>query len=156
MLKFNDIDKGYGDLKKRLGEMKNRKVTVGVHGKDDARAGEISNVALMTAHEYGTEHLPERSVLRRMMDEHGAEFAKVARELAVKVADGALTTDRALGLLGEKVKATAVSYFDRNLIRPDISEATKERKGSSTVLLDTASLKQAIDYIVRSLAESAL
>lgn len=156
MLRIGDSDKGYDALRKRLAEIKNRKVTIGLHGKDDARAGEISNVALATAHEYGTEDLPERSFLRRAMDEHGADFAKYARQLAVMVVDGKLTTDRALGLLGAMVKAVVVSYFDRNLIRPDISEATKERKGSSTVLLDTASMKQAIDYVVRQLMESAL
>ena len=155
MFKMKDFDRGYAETKKRLAEIGKRKVTVGIHGKDDARGDELTNVELATIHEFGAGNNPERSFLRRTLDEHGAEYATYARELALKVIDGKLTSERALGLLGMKVKSDVIRLFDTNQINPDISDATKARKGSSTVLIDTASLKQAIDFVVRGLLESA-
>lgn len=149
MFKFADVDKGYGALKKRVAEIKNRKVTVGVHGKDDNRGDFTTNVEIGTLHEFGGANMPERSFLRATLDKHGSEYAAFARELALRIVAGSMTSERALGLLGEKVKADVVAMFNANEIRPDISEATKLAKGSSTVLIDTGSLKQAIDYIVR-------
>ncbi len=156
MFRFGDIDRGYADLKKRLTSIGKRKVTVGVHGEDEARADEVTNVVLATMHEYGTDTLEERSFLRRALEEHGAEYAAYARELALKVIDGKLTIDTALGLLGVRVKADVIRLFDTNAIRPDISEATKEAKGSSTVLVDSASLKQSIDFVVQKLFSAAV
>jgi len=149
MFKFSDIDRGYEALKKRAGEIRDRKVTIGVHGKDDNRGDAETNVLIGTAHEFGTDKLPERSFLRKTLDRHGAEYTAYARSLSLKVLAGEMSGDRALGLLGERVKSDVIAMFNNNEIRPDISDATKKRKGSSTVLIDTGSLKQAIDYIVR-------
>jgi hypothetical protein len=155
MFKFGDVDKGYDATKARLEAIKSRRVTVGIHGKDDDRADGPTNVDVGTWLEFGTDTSPERSFLRKALDKHQAEYVTYTRELSGQVVDGKLTIERALGLLGERVKADVVRMFDTNQIRPDITEATKRRKGSSTVGIDTASLKQSIDYLVRQMFDRA-
>jgi hypothetical protein len=197
MFNFKDVDKGYDAMKKRAESIKNRRVTVGIHAKDDGRTGsedKTTNLQVGTAHEFGaTIHhpggtpykvvkdldgttravflkkgdptatwvtaphvieLPERSFLRATLDEKGPEYVKLCREFSIKVLEGQMSIDRAMGLLGARIKADVVQRFNDNRIRPDISADTKRRKGSSTVLIDTGSLKQSIDYLVRSLFES--
>jgi len=155
MFKFGDFDRGYADTKKRLVAIKDRRVTIGVHGKDDNRGDFTTNVEVGTLHEFGGENAPERSFLRVTLDKNGAEYASYARSLASQVVDGRMSIERALGLLGEKVKSDVVARFNANEIRPDISEKTKKAKGSSTVLIDTGSLKQSIDYVVRAIGAEA-
>jgi hypothetical protein len=154
MFKFADLDKGYGALKKRVAEIKNRKVTIGIHGKGESRIP--TNAEIGSIHEFGGENMPERSFLRVTLDKNGAEYAAMARKLSKLVIDGRIDSQRALGLLGEKIKADVVAMFNANAIRPDISEATKKAKGSTTVLIDTGSLKQAIDYVVHQSGASGI
>ncbi len=193
MLQIKDIDRGYAEMRKRVEDLKNRRITVGIHAKDDGRSSagdKTTNLQIGTAHEFGAviQHpggtpymlvkgravflkkgdaratgvtqphtivLAERSFLRTTLDENGPKYVAMCKQMSVQVLEGKLIVDRALGLLGEAIKADVVMRFNRNAIRPDISEATKQRKGSTTVLIDTAALKQSIDYIVRGTAESA-
>ncbi len=154
-LNVGDFDRGYIETKKAAADINNRRVTIGIHGKDDNRASALTNVLIGTIHEYGAGNNPERSFLRKTIDNHASEYAAYALELSGKVLDRKMDSERALGLLGEKVKADVIRTFNQNEIRPDISEARKKQKGSSTVLIDTAALKQSIDYVVRKLFEAA-
>jgi hypothetical protein len=153
MFKFSDFDRGYKETRARLESIKKRRVTVGVHGQNDSRGDTLTNVLVGTWLEYGTDTAPERSFLRKTLDMHADAYVAYTRELSIQVIDGKMTIERALGLLGMKIKADVVRLFDTNAIRPDITEATKKAKGSSTVGIDTGALKQSIDFVVRKMFE---
>jgi hypothetical protein len=158
MSEVRDTDKGWT----RLVEMSQRSdlvVRVGIQGtkgqaphvdEDGDEDGGLTNVELGTIHEYGVPSagIPERSFIRATIDAYATKYVQMVRGLGQSVIDGKRTVEQALGLLGARVRADAVSWIDDGRVTPDISDETKRRKGSSKPLLDTGQLKGSITYVV--------
>lgn len=103
-------------------------------------------------HEYGRGFNPVRSFLRvpfqTKADTINRQFAQQFEDVLVR----GKSAEQALGLIG--VAATNISkgaFTTRGYgVWPDISQATKNRKGSSQVLIDKGILRGSITYVVRS------
>lgn len=154
MMRVFDSDKGFARIGKVSRELqaRRRKVTVGVHGKDNARAGgDIDNVGVGTIHEYGSEdgRIPQRSFIGATIDENGSDYTGRARQLLGDVIEGRKEVQQALGLLGEVVKRDVIQRINDG-IEPELAQSTIDAKGSSKPLIDTGSLKQSINYVVES------
>jgi len=105
------------------------------------------------AHEYGVGNMPERSFLRLPFSLKKVDLEKAIFRQFEDVLERGKKAHKALGLIG--VTATQVSQdaFDTQGYGkwPDITDATKEAKGSSKVMIDTGILRGSITYVVRGL-----
>lgn len=146
-----DIDHGWKELEQRLNALSSTAhVLVGVQGASgDAqhRDSEMTVAELASIHEFGL-GVPERSFLRSTMDENEGQLLRLASQLGQGVIDGKFSQQQALGLLGTKAQGLVVEKI-REHIDPPNAPSTVKQKGSSTPLIDSAQLVQAITYEVR-------
>lgn len=151
-------DRVFRELRAKIGEVADRRVKVGVLESsdeavtvtnEDGKESEITMVELAAIHEYGAPgaNIPERSFIRRTFSEpEGAEaMREFLAEQAEKILKGELTPATALKQLGAW-GAAAVRARIRQGIPPPNAEATVQRKGSSTPLVDTGGLINAVSW----------
>lgn len=102
------------------------------------------------AHEFGAGRIPMRSFLRGPMREKSSE---IERMLAVQfnlVLEAGLDVGTALGRVGLTARNISVGAFRTKGYGEwqDISQATKDKKGSTAILIDTGILRSAITWAV--------
>jgi len=110
-----------------------------------------SVIATGATHEYGYGPIPQRSFLRAPFDIKRKEMDEgIARQFHAAV-NGQISVDTGLGRVG--VLATNVSkgaFTSRGYgTWPDITDETKQRKGSDQVLIDTGILRGSITWVIR-------
>lgn len=146
-VKIIDKDHGYAQLKIEVRKLKGRGVQVGIWGGDDAEGTSVVDYALYN--EFGTRHIPSRPFLAMTYDRHKDKVHKYIEFLAGKLADGNMTGDRMLQLIGEDFM-NKMKMMVRNATEwaIPIKDATAERKGSTSPLIDTGRMINAINYEV--------
>lgn len=141
------------EIQRKIGKMGESYVKVGVLA-DKGGAAEIAPgftlVDVANAHEFGTDTLPERSFLRRTVAEKQSEIAAFTAKLGEQIVAGRLTEVRALELLGAMTAGKVKEFIVSGAVTPDITDATKARKQSTKVLVDTGALVGVIAFEVSS------
>lgn len=135
---------------KKLGKLRDYKLTVGIQGPEAEAIhadSDVRTVDVATFHEFGTSRVPERSFIRATVDEKEDEIRKLQKRVANGVKQGKLTEEKALELLGLKVQGDMVARVRAN-IPPPLKPQTIKRKGSSVALIDSGQLVQAITFKV--------
>lgn len=104
------------------------------------------------AHEYGA-GVPRRSFLRTPFKVKESDIDKAITKQFRLVLEKGRTAKKALGLVGtEAVNIVKEAFTTRGYgVWPDISQATKDAKGSTQVLIDKGILRNSITYIVRGI-----
>jgi len=136
---------GLEDIQKQV---KGYVARVGVLSKDVNRTGEdgISNPELGVIHEFGNDKVPVRSFLRMPIETHKKEILKAMGGTMMRRAFAEKDYTKMFKLLGEKGRSIVIQAFETGGFGqwPDIAQSTKDAKGSSAILVDTAQLKNAI------------
>ena len=103
-------------------------------------------------HEYGA-GVPRRSFLRTPFAVKKDDMDKAIAKQFEDVFQRGKTAEKALGLIGTvAVNISKGAFTTRGYGEwPDITDDTKEAKGSSQVLIDTGTLRNSITYVVRGL-----
>lgn len=142
-------------LVKKLGKLAKKPVKVGVlsakGGDERTDDGKSTMVELATVHEFGSSNgIPERSFIRSTFEdpETKRDQAKVSANLAHKIVEGNLTLDRALDALGQWGVSRVKWRIKNKRIKQELSPATVAAKGSTTALVDTGRLINAINHEV--------
>ena len=149
---IKDTDRGFKKLLRQIeGASRNRGVTVGIHsgegGKRCKGGGTVVDVG--SVHEFGLGDMPERSFIRAWVDQDKQELRDDERKLALSIVRGQNTAEIALEKMGMVFAAKAQKFIADNRVRPDILEATKVAKKSSTVLIGfTGQLRSSITHQV--------
>jgi len=115
--------------------------------------GDGQTVAQVGAqHEYGA-GVPRRSFLRTPFTAKKDELSTAIAKQFEDVFKSGKSAEQALGLIGTvAVNISKGAFTTRGYGEwTDISQATKEAKGSSQVLIDTGTLRNSITYVVRGL-----
>jgi len=129
--------------------MKKHVITIGIHDKDSSRdGGDLPNAQIGYIHEWGLGNNPKRSFLRSTADEKRDSWLKLLERAFKKVAHRQMSARTAFELIGNKAAHDVVMKINSN-IPPELSEATKDRKGKSTALIDTGQLKNSIDFEIK-------
>lgn len=135
-------------------------VAVGVQGTNAQEIrdneGVINGAVLAGVHEFGRQDgsIPERSFMRSTIDKMRSEIEQTQNRMFYLFLRGKLDARKALGLLGEKVKAAMQKSIEDGL-EPELAESTKKRRrqgdgsGIFKPLLDTGQLRNSITYEVR-------
>ena len=140
-------------LKAKLGELSKARVKVGVlQGADESvetEHGELTIAELAAVHEFGAPSvgIPERSFIRGTFNspEGQEEITKFTTELADQIIKNEVAPRQALQMLGAK-GAAMVRAKIRSHVPPPLKQATIDRKGSSTPLVDTGHLINAVSW----------
>lgn len=141
-------DSGWSPKIKRL--LKGATVTVGLHEDDSAREDDSATNAMIGFwHEFGTKDVPARSFLRSTADKKSRAHKALISKIAAKAVRNELPMEHGLGLFGMKV-ASDVKEKIRSHIQPPLKDSTIAAKGSTTPLIDTGQLINAIDHEVRT------
>lgn len=143
---FKDRDRGWKKARKAVRDRRNQYTTVGVHANRGARSDVANNLMLAMVHEFGL-GVPERSFIRDTIDSNESVYKTFIRKLAEQVVFGRITQKQAVQLLGLKVKADMKNRIAAGIDPPN-APLTVVRKGSSTPLIDTGQLVNAIDFEV--------
>lgn len=101
-------------------------------------------------HEYGTDNIPQRSFLRGPLKAKSAELDKVLNTQFNLVLEKGMDVEKALGRVGLAARNISVGAFRTKGygVWADISQATKDAKGSSGILIDTGLLRSSITWVV--------
>jgi hypothetical protein len=150
--KVRDSDRGMKALNKRLMQTSDLALKVGLVGeKANQQHGDsgFTNVQLGTVHEFGSANgvVPERSFIRATVDEKEEDIKAIGRRVIQGIISGKVTAQRGLEIMGLRVQADIVAKI-RSGIKPELKPETVKRKGSSTPLIDSGQLVQAINFQV--------
>ena len=149
-------DHGFDALMKRAAGMSRLKVSVGVQGADAERKpdeyGGLTIAEIAAVHEFGAPkaNIPERAPLRSTYEINKrtyVEALKIAGE-RVLIKPGA-RLEAELFRVGEVYRRDVIERIKRKEIVPDILQATKDRKGSDTPLVDNGIYVGSISVVVK-------
>jgi hypothetical protein len=120
-------------------------VLVGVPaGKTEADGTSIAEIAAWN--EFGTATAPERPAFRRLGEaRHRADFIRLNAANLIRIAEGRMTEEAALGQLG----AVAAGKVKQEIADGDFvpnAPSTIAAKGSSKPLIDSGQLRQSITW----------
>ena len=154
-----DVDKGRQRLYRGLGQIDRAAADVGIFddpaaGSDGKRPdGELTQAQTGAVHEFGAEipvegraepiKIPERSWLRSNHDKNAAKYRERLDRQYERVLAGKSGAVTALMAFAERV-ASDVRRNITKLRTPPLSAVTIARKGSSNPLIDTGSMRNAV------------
>lgn len=141
-------------LEKAMVKAKKKAVFVGL--PSEKVGGEIYRdgqtiMSIGAVHEYGAGNNPKRSFLRTpflLKKKQINEF--IAKQLE-RTLDG-VSVDDALGMVGAYCRNISVKAFSTKGYGQwdELEPKTVERKGSSKILIDTGTLRNAISWVIRN------
>lgn len=144
------ISRGKKALQKLAKHLQGSQWSIGILPLRGAKPHGATTVAeIGAAHEYGL-GVPERSWLRGYLDENENMIAQDMVAAWSSVVAMKRTAKNAAGMLGAKHSAGMKKRISDKGVKPDISERTKEKKGSDVPLLDTGVLRASISFKVES------
>ena len=141
-----DNRKRFDALKAQLSKLAGGGVYVGVFGDQaETHSGDgITLVELAAIHEFGLGDAEERSFLRAWIDANrkliGDTMAKAVRQATASGAE----PETALRAIAEWAAGQVKRFIASNSVKPSSSDATNRAKGSSVTLVDSGTLRAAI------------
>lgn len=153
-LRTKDTDKGF---KQALAQMQIAKrgpvVQIGFQGREaetmhPESQGTATIADVATFNEFGTSKVPERSFIRSTMDENKGALLTLNRELFYMISAGKTTTQKALTILGIKIKALIQKKIT-DLRTPPNAASTIRQKRSSNPLIDTGVMRASVTHTVK-------
>jgi len=162
-----DNDKGYKKLISQAAKLKHKPyVKVGIQGSDAGEPKKVRNddgsistvtdisvVEIANFHEFGL-GVPERSFLRDTLDINRNKYNAIAKEMKTEIALGKMSNEKALSVIGEKIKADCQVRISDGIPPPLSDETIKNKtvngRTGKTPLIDTGQLRQSITYVVEA------
>jgi hypothetical protein len=142
---IKDFDGKFLDrLKAALTGKRERVVNVGFPASAKELDG-TSTAFIAAVHEFGSEHVPERSFMRTSLEANRNKRKALNEQNLKKVLNGGITIDAALGQLGLMASSDIKEQIKNGSFAP-LKEATIKRKGSSKPLIDTGQMRQSVTY----------
>lgn len=132
---LNDFEK----LKSACEDMAGKKTLVGLVGGVDSEVLKIAS-----AHEYGTDKLPERSFIRASFDADQAQLGEIVSGSVGKVLSGQMSADAAANAIGAQAAQLVQNFIDDNRVKP---QSDFSKKTQHTTLYETGThIRDRITY----------
>lgn len=108
-------------------------------------SGPMRNIDLGLAHEFGVPELgiPERSFMRSTFDDKVDDYSHLFEIGIQKILDGKMSMEELVALVGERCVADIKNHISEGIPPPN-APGTIRRKGSSTPLIDSGQMKNAV------------
>lgn len=152
-IEVKDNFKGLDNFKMNLRTSK--VVKIGIFGNKNARDDSMTNVKVGMKHEFGSfsEGIPRRSFLKDPMQIKRKELLnKTGKVIDKKITDNKGSDEilETIGVIGETIVQQAFETSGFGTWEP-LSSGTINKKGSSSILIDTGQLRRAITSKVDTL-----
>lgn len=147
-----DKDTGWEALIKRLLQMRNARVKVGILAKEGAEREEgspLTKAEIAGVLEFGTENkiIPARPAVRSTFDEKKAELKAISAKLVVQIIDNKITVLKAMNILGAFLaNSIKRKITDGEGIPPPNKPSTIKKKGSARTWVNTGAVLGAITW----------
>lgn len=141
-----DNRKRFDALKAQLSKLADGGVYVGVFGDQaDTHVGDgITLVELAAIHEFGLGDAEERSFLRAWIDANRKPIANAMATASRQATANGASPSNALHAVAEWAAGQVKKFIASNSVQPSSSEATNRAKGSTVTLVDSGTLRAAI------------
>lgn len=147
-----DNDMGLKRILNELKKLENYIVKAGIL----SGSGEVDGVSIVdyatwnengVAGKKGNWKIPPRPFIKGWADSNKAQIKSTMERLYSQVADGQITASTALNKLGVFAKSGIQSYIKRGNFTPN-APSTIKKKGSSQPLIDSGTMRKAVNYEV--------
>lgn len=136
---INIILDDFEKLKSACEDMAGKKILVGLVGGVDSEVLKIAS-----AHEYGTDKLPERSFIRASFDADQAQLGEIVSGSVGKVLSGQMSADAAANAIGAQAAQLVQNFIDDNRVKP---QSDFSKKTQHTTLYETGThIRDRITY----------
>lgn len=145
-----DDDRRFREITKRIIEVSNSSVTIGIHNDAGSypNGEEIVNVAFWN--EFGTESIPERSFIRSTIDENRNELRRMTVDFRDDVLGLRITTNKAMKRIGFMIQELIRAKIKELRDPPNVpSVAARKPGGRSDPLIDSQLLRRSIGFEVQ-------
>lgn len=144
-------DRKLRKLEKKLAGLVAKRVQVGiVEGAGNHSSG-ISMAELAAIHLFGapSKNIPARDFLRAPLEAAKSEQIRITTMVAKSITHTGMSIEKGLDVIGIWGEATIKAAMRSGDIKPSNAPSTVARKGSSTPLVDTGELHDAISHKVK-------
>ncbi len=139
-------DLGWKRIQREIKSARKASVKVGVLGEGDTYEDSGASVLdIAIYNEFGTSQIPARPFIRGAYDQRQKELQRTSARLWDQIVAGRLSTQEAVGLLGEKHQGQVQDYMTA-LDTPPNAPSTIAQKGSSNPLIDEGRLRRSIRW----------
>jgi hypothetical protein len=149
---LKDVDKGWRQAIQSMAAAAQKPgahVTVGWPAGGPQHAGSSMTVAEVAAqHEFGTARIPQRSMLRATVEIYEHKYTEALRKIGIGITHGRIDLKGGLDLLGTIIKGDVQKRIAAGIMPPN-APSTIKRKGSSTPLIDTGQMRNALEHEVK-------
>ena len=147
-----DRDKTFKAIQRELKWLEGKSVTIGLQGQSGLESpdGQATIVDIGTFMEFGTVSVDKRPFLRQTFEQNAAIISSFVDQQLGDVMEGKRTGKEALSRIGIFVaNLVQQTIRDSPSWAPGLLPETIERKGSSTPLIDSAAMLQAVSWAIR-------
>lgn len=144
-MNVKDIDLGWEKIIKNMKTLDKKVLKVGIQEGDMSADGKNTMAYIGSIHEYGVEHIPQRSFIRSTLDDNSSQIANLSGQLGAKIIEGNQTPEQALNLIGLKVAGMIQEKITDGNFTP-LSPATVRAKGDNKPLIDTGRMRASIKH----------
>lgn len=116
--------------------------------KRSKKAANIADIA--TFNEFGTRTIPSRPFMAQTFEKRRSKVEKIIKDYYTQIVDGKIKTKKALDSIGVIYKGFIQHEIPHGNFVAN-KKSTIKRKGSSRPLISTGTLRQSIQYELRSL-----
>lgn len=131
---------------KQLQKLADLEVQVGFQGDQSYEDG-TSLVEVAAYNEFGSSDTPERPFMRQSFENHESEL-KAACDLVNQALANGGALDNALDKLGVSAKALVQEEIVNGGFAPN-AESTIKKKGSEQPLIDSGTMRQSVNYVIK-------
>lgn len=144
-MSVKEIDLGWGKILRNMKKIDKTILKVGIQAGDMAADGKNTMAFIGAVHEFGTEHIPQRSFIRSALNDNQKKIADFAGELGEQIILGKKTPKQALNLMGLKITGMIQEKITDGDFTP-LAPATVRAKKSNKPLIDTGRMRASIKH----------
>lgn len=143
---FTDLTPEGRKYFRELQKMTEMEVRVGFQGDEKYEDG--TSIAEVAAHnELGSSDTPERPFMRQSFENHESEL-QAACDAANRLVSSGGSADQALQQIGVVAKGLVQEEIVNGDFAPN-AESTIRKKGSEQPLIDTGTMRQSVNFVVK-------
>ena len=143
---FTDLTPEGKKYFRELKKMTDMEIQVGFQGDQKYEDGtSIAQVAAVN--EFGASDIPERPFMRQSFENHEGEL-QAACDAAQRLVSSGGSAEQALQQIGEVAKGLVQDEIVNGGFAPN-AESTIKKKGSEQPLIDTGTMRQSVNFVVK-------
>jgi len=144
---FSDLTPEGKKYFKELQKLANLEVQVGFQAGESKEKDGADVAEIAAYNEFGSSSTPARPFMKQSFEKHKDQLQQACDVVNKTITDGG-TADQALAKLGVFCKGLVQQEIVDGGFAPN-AESTIERKGSSQPLIDTGTMRQSVNYVVK-------